>query len=66
MAGERFRETGKGSFFGEQVYDRVVPRDHFLRKLDEAVDWRPLPRNFYATTRGAPNTARPPMSRLLS
>jgi IS5 family transposase len=30
---------GKGSFFGQMVYERVVPKDHFLRKLDEVVDW---------------------------
>ena len=42
MPQERFRETGRGSFFGELVYDRVVPQDHFLRKLNEVVDWRPF------------------------
>ena len=42
MARDRFRETGKGSFFGDLVYDRVVPQDHFLRKLNEVVDWRPF------------------------
>ena len=42
MPQERFRETGKGSFFGDLVYDRVVPQDHFLRKLNEVVDWRPF------------------------
>lgn len=42
MPQERFRETGKGSFFGDLVYDRVVPQDHFLRKLNGVVDWRPF------------------------
>ncbi len=39
MAQERFRQTGGGSFFGEMIYERVVPRDHFFRRLDEVVDW---------------------------
>ena len=39
MAQERFRQTGGGSFFGELIYERVVPQDHFLRRLSEVVDW---------------------------
>ena len=35
----RFRETGKDSFFGEFVYDRVVQKDHFLDALKELFDW---------------------------
>jgi hypothetical protein len=31
MAKKRFKELGTGSFFGELVYDRAVPRRHFLR-----------------------------------
>jgi hypothetical protein len=42
MGEARFRETGKGSFYGEMVYDRAVPKEHFLRKLNEVVDWRPF------------------------
>lgn len=35
MENQRFVETGKGSFFGDYLYDQVVPADHFLRKLNE-------------------------------
>ena len=35
----RFRQTMKGSFFGDFVYDQVVPRDHFLMQLDRIMDW---------------------------
>lgn len=38
MEQERFVETGSESFFGEYLYDQVVPREHFLRKLREVVD----------------------------
>ena len=30
MAGQHFRQLGLGSFFGVPIYERVVPRDHFL------------------------------------
>ncbi len=34
MARERFKKLGSDWFFGELLYERVVPQDHFLRKLD--------------------------------
>lgn len=42
MCKKRFRSKGGGSFFGEMVYQRAVPKDHFLRKLNEVVEWEPL------------------------
>ena len=39
MEQERYVETGSASFFGEYLYDRVVPKDHFLRKLRQVVHW---------------------------
>ena len=44
MAGERFRETGTSSFWGDFVYDQVVPENHFFRKLNELVDWERVSR----------------------
>lgn len=38
MARKRFKEVGMGSFFGDLVYSRIVPRDHFLVKLNEVID----------------------------
>ena len=35
----RFADTGKGSFFGDYVYDQVVPAHHFFRQLERVVDW---------------------------
>jgi hypothetical protein len=37
MGSERFQQQDRGSFFGDLIYDRVVPADHFLRKLEELV-----------------------------
>lgn len=39
MAKERCKETAAGSFFGNFLYDQKVSQEHFLRKLDEVVDW---------------------------
>ena len=65
MAAERFRETGKGSFFGDLVYDRVVPPDHFLRKLDEVVDWRPFTKKLVRYYKGGAEYGPPPYEPVL-
>ena len=39
MEAKRFAKTGEQSFFGEYLYDRVVPAGHFLRELLLLVDW---------------------------
>lgn len=38
----RFRETGRSSFWGDYVYEQVVPKNHFLRQLAELIDWKSL------------------------
>ena len=40
MSSERFQSTGKSSFYGDYLYDQIVPQDHFLRKLREVVPWQ--------------------------
>ena len=44
MSKKRFRPRGGGSFFGELIYERAVPKNHFLRQLNEVVDFRPFDR----------------------
>ena len=39
MAKVRCKETSVGSFFGNFLYDQKVSKNHFLRKLNEVVDW---------------------------
>lgn len=60
MPQPRFRETGAGSFFGSLVYDRVVPPDHFLRKLDALLDWQALTRPWLEAYKGGAEYGRPP------
>lgn len=33
-------ETGSDSFFGEYLYNPIVPQGHFLRKLKQIIDWK--------------------------
>ena len=39
MDQQRYVETGSNSFYGEYLYDQVVPQEHFLRKLRQLIDW---------------------------
>ena len=39
MAKIRCKPTNADSFFGNFLYDQKVPRNHFLRKLNEVIDW---------------------------
>jgi len=34
-----FKQTNKNSFFGYFLYDQIIPKDHFLRRLSAAVDF---------------------------
>lgn len=34
-----FKQNNQNSFFGHYLYDRVIPNNHFLRKLSETVDF---------------------------
>jgi len=33
MSRERFQSTGKTSFYGDYLYEQIIPPNHFLRKL---------------------------------
>lgn len=60
MEKERFVETGKTSFFGEYLYDQVVPANHFLRKLQEGMDWRQFTGKLIKLYKGEGVVGRPP------
>jgi len=34
-----FKKHTTDSFFGDFLYERIVPQDHFLRKAKELIDW---------------------------
>ncbi len=60
MARKRFKEVGMGSFFGDFVYSRIVPRDHFLVKLNQVIDWEPFTEMLLPAYKGLAERGRPP------
>jgi IS5 family transposase len=60
MAKERFKKLGTGSFYGDFLYEDAVPEDHFLRRLDEVVEWRVFTEKLIRLYRGGAKRGRPP------
>jgi len=60
MDKERFVETGSGSFFGEYLYDQVVPQGHFLRQLKQIIEWERFTRKLICLYKGGGIVGRPP------
>jgi IS5 family transposase len=60
MTEKRFKELGTGSFFGDYVYERAVPEEHFLRQLDDVVDWELFTPKLIRLYRGRAKRGRPP------
>ncbi len=56
MAQERFIETGKGTFYGEYVYDQNL----FFQKLNEILDWRKYTQKMMRWYKGRAEYGRPP------
>lgn len=65
MGEVRFKESGMGGFWGELVYERMVPRDHFLVKLRELIDWEALVAVLLPAYEGMGREGRPPYSPLV-
>lgn len=62
MGKPRFKALGLGSFFGGLVYERIVPRDHFLVKLNQLIDWEGLVAPFVSVYKGLAEEGRTPYS----
>lgn len=60
MPEPRFEETGEDSFFGALVYDRVVPKHHFLRRLRDLIPWERFTRMLLEYYQGDGRQGRPP------
>lgn len=60
MDNPRFVETGRSSFFGEYLYDQIVPKGHFLRQLNQIVDWERFTRRLLKLYKGGGMVGRPP------
>lgn len=60
MARIRFKKQQDNSFFGNMIYDRVVPQDHFLRQLNEIVPWERFTEQLVDLYMGGAMYGRPP------
>jgi len=60
MARIRFKKQGSDSFFGDWLYDRVVPEDHFLRQLDAIIPWEQFSDQLLQFYGGGAMYGRPP------
>ncbi|MFO7916492.1 MAG: transposase, partial [Anaerolineae bacterium] len=56
----RSQDTGKCSFFGDLVYKRIVPQDHFLVALNNLFDWDALSARLLKAYRDGGVWGRPP------
>jgi IS5 family transposase len=52
MAKVRCKETSMDSFFGNFLYQQKVAKEHFLRKLDEVIDWERFTRKLLKYYKG--------------
>lgn len=62
MAKQRFVDTRNQSFYGNYLYDQVVPTAHFLRKLNQLVDWDRFTQRLIELYRGGGEYGRPPFN----
>ena len=60
MEKERFVETGRSSFFGDYLYDQIVPEGHFLRKLKHQIPWERFTQRLIKLYKGGGMYGRPP------
>jgi IS5 family transposase len=60
MEQKRYIETGSNSFYGEYLYDQIVPQDHFLRKLKQTIEWDRFTRKLIKLYKGEGVVGRPP------
>ena len=56
----RTKNTGMGSFYGSFLFDRIVPKDHFMRALKELFDWQELGQGLLQLYAGRGLVGRPP------
>ena len=59
MTKECFQELGTGSCFAEHLYERAVSGEHFLRMLEEVVEWDVLEPKLIRLYRGEAKRGRP-------
>ena len=65
MARVRFKDGGLGSFHGNLAYKQAVSKEHFLRKLDEVVEWPRFTKKLIKYYRGRGEVGQAPYDPVL-
>jgi IS5 family transposase len=65
MAKVRCKQTNADSFFGKFLYDQKVSRSHFLRKLNEVMDWERFSRKLLGYYRGQGQIGQAPYNPII-
>jgi len=60
MGKERFKRDSSDSFYGRFLYEQVVPKDHFLVKLNELIPWQRFTYKLVKYYKGKAKEGRPP------
>jgi len=60
MKQERFKRDSSDSFYGNFLYEQVVPKDHFLVKLNELIPWQRFTYKLVKYYKGKAKEGRPP------
>lgn len=60
MGQERFKSNTRDSFFGDFLYEQVIPKDHFLVQLKQVVPWQRFTYKLVKYYRGRAKLGRPP------
>jgi len=60
MARKRYIKQDRNSFFGEYIYDKIVPEGHFFRKLNGIVEWERFTERLIELYKGGGEYGRPP------
>ena len=61
MEKQRYAESDENSFYGQYLYDQIVPAKHFLRMLNEIIDWKRYTRKLIRLYKGEGVVGRPPL-----
>ena len=60
MSQERFKPDSSDSFFGQFLYEQVIPKDHFLMRLKRIVPWQRFSQELLQYYQGRAKHGRPP------
>jgi IS5 family transposase len=60
MEQKRLVKTDSQSFYGEYLYDQIIPADHFLRMLRKVIDWNWFTEKLIKLYKGEGVVGRPP------